>query len=103
VVRVAVIAGVLDKQVPRSGVAVHQAPAVRRVERPGGLAEQEDRRFRRQPPALLEHLPQVGSRHVAHRDAQQPAARPGVVNGDDIRVIQHVPLRPRFLYIQRVQ
>jgi hypothetical protein len=81
---------------------VDQAAPVRRVERAGRLLEEEDRRFRRQPAALLEHLPQVGSGHAAHRDVKQPVARPHVVNGDNVRVV-HRRGDPRFLKEPRAE
>jgi hypothetical protein len=44
---------------------------VRGIQRPRGLAQQEQRGLRQQPAALFDHLPQIGPGHVPHSDVQQ--------------------------------
>jgi hypothetical protein len=83
-----VVTGRLDQQVGRRDVAVHQAVPMRGLQGAGRLAEQEHRGPRRQRAACPYHLSQVGSRHIAHREVQQPVAGPRLVNRDDMRVPQ---------------
>jgi hypothetical protein len=79
----------LDEEVARLHVAVHQALAVRGVERPRGLADQEHGLTRgHRPGFLLEQRAHVGSRDVPHDDIQQVVVRPHVVDGNHVRVIQ---------------
>jgi hypothetical protein len=88
VVGILVVAGPLDQQVARLDVPVHQALAVGGVQRPRGLAEQEQRGGRRDPAPLLDHLPHVGPRHVPHRDVQQAVLGSRVMDRDHVGVIQ---------------
>ena len=102
VIGVRVVVAPLDQQVRRLDVAVDETTTVRGVKRPGGLAEQEDRGAGLQSLPLLQYLPQVGPRDAAHRDIQQPVARPRVVNGDDVWVV-HRRRDSRFLKETRAE
>jgi hypothetical protein len=88
VIGIALVAAPLDQQVPRLHVPVHQPPVMRRVQRPGGLTQQEQRGLWPQAAALLDHLPQVGARDVSHRDEEQTVLRAHVIDGDHVRVVQ---------------
>ena len=88
VIRVAVVAAPLDQQVPRLDVPVHQPLTVRGIQRPRGLAQQEQRGLRLQAAPLLDHLPQVSPGHVPHRDIQQLILGAHVVDRDHVRVVQ---------------
>ncbi|MEY2512728.1 MAG: hypothetical protein QOJ89_86 [bacterium] len=77
-----------DEDVRRLDVAVHEADRMCRAERVGDLREDRDDAPRRQ--ALGRHkLAQVGPLDEAHRDERHAVAVAGVVDGDDVRVIEH--------------
>src|ERR1700730_10929119 len=88
VIGIGVVAAPLDQQVPRLHVPVHQPLAVRRVQRPRRLPDQEQGGRGQHPAALLDHLPQVRPGHVPHRDVQQVILGAHVVDGDHVRVVQ---------------
>ena len=96
VIGIGIVAAPLDQQVPRLDVPVHQPLAVRGVQRPRGLAHQEQGRGGEDPAALLDHLPHVGPRDIPHRDVQQVVLGAHVVDGDHVRVVQRGG-DPRFL------
>ena len=77
----------IEEQVRGLDVAVDEPARVCRVERSGSLLSDPNRtsRFQR---ALAEHLLQVGAVDEAHRDVQLAVDLAGVVNGDDIRVLE---------------
>ncbi len=58
------------------------------VERAAHLVEDEQRPCEPERPALLEHLPQVAAFDVAHRDVEAAVVLAGVVDGDDVRVVE---------------
>ena len=88
VIRVPLVAALRDEQVPRLDVPVHEPAAVRGVKRPRGLLKQVHALVRRQPAPVRDQVPQVGAGNVAHRNVKQPVARPEIVNGDDVRMVQ---------------
>ena len=88
VLGIGVVTAPLDQQVPRLHVPVHQPLAVRGVQRPRGLAGEEQGGRGEDPAALFDHLPHVGPGHVPHRDVQQVVLGAHVVDGDHVRVVQ---------------
>jgi hypothetical protein len=74
---VQVLSAPLNQQVPWLDTPVHQPLAVRGIEGPRGLTEQEQGGSRRNHPApILDHLPHVGPRAIPHGDLQQAVAGP---------------------------
>ena len=75
---VAVLALLLlvDQDVARLDVAVHQAARVRGVERRGHLSDQGDRARRLEAAVAAEHRAKIASLDEAHRDVDVPPASP---------------------------
>ena len=88
VVRLVLIGAVLDQDVARLDVTVHQAVPVRDIERPAGLAAHQHRLLGGQHMLGLQHRPQILARHIPHRDEQQVLMRAHVIDRDHIRVVE---------------
>ena len=58
------------------------------VERRGDLADDPERAPERQPPLLPDQRLQVGAVHEGHRDIEQAVLLAGVVDRDDVRVVE---------------
>ena len=69
-----VVGPVLDEEVSRLNIAVHQPMAVRSVEGTSRLADHGQRFGRREAVAFPEHPAQVSAGHIAHGYVEQ---RPG--------------------------
>ena len=78
---------VLDHHVRRLHVAVDHLARVRGVERARDLLEDRERLVRVVRAALLDQLLEVGALHVAHRDVDEALVVAGVVDRDDVRVV----------------
>jgi hypothetical protein len=75
-----------DQDVAGLDVAVHEPATVRGVERGGDLTGDLDR-TRRLEPLARDQRAEVGPRHEAHRDVQQAVGLAGLVDRDDVRVV----------------
>jgi hypothetical protein len=76
-----------EQHVRRLDVAMHEAGAVRRVQR-GARLRHDARRAARSQAVLAPHeRAQVVARDVAHRDVGDAVLLAGVVDGDHVRVI----------------
>ena len=78
----------LDQDVGGLDVAVDEPHAVRGVERRGDLAADVDRPVRAQAALAAQHGGEVGALDVLHREVEQPVLLAGVVDRDDVRVLQ---------------
>ncbi len=87
-IRIVEVGTPFDEDVARLHVAVHQAVPVRGVQRPPGLADHQQCLVRRDDAMCPEHRAQVRTRDVVHRDVEQVLARPHVIDGDDVWVVQ---------------
>jgi hypothetical protein len=67
---------------------VHQPALVRGVERGSHALEDRERAQRVDPALLLEHVREVGPRDEPHREVQHSAHLAGVVDRDDVRVVE---------------
>ena len=85
-VREVCVALLVEEDVRRLDVAVHDALAVRRGERGRDLLARGERLRRRQRPAL-ERLPQAPAAQVAHHEVRAVRLSPVVVERDDVRVL----------------
>ena len=83
---VRVVGALLDEDVARLHVSMDERVCVRGVERAGELLDQEDRPADAER-AALEDLLQIGALNEAHGDVEEPVGLPGVVDGDDVRVV----------------
>ena len=99
--QIRVLLAVLDRDQDVGGldVAMNQPAAVGGVERGGELLEQLDCPVRLDRPVLDQHLAQVGAGDVIHHEEQHPLVLAGVVDPDDVRVVQrrgdpHLALEP---------
>ena len=88
VVRLLLIGAVLDQDVARLDVTVHQAVPVRDIECPARLTTHQHRLLGRQHMLGLEHPPQILSGHITHRDKQQVLMRAHVIDRDHIGVVE---------------
>ena len=79
---------VVEQDVGRLDVAVHEAAPVRRVERAGDLAEQRQRARRANEAVALEQRLQIAALDVAHRQEELPVLLAGLVDRDDVRVVE---------------
>ena len=61
---------------------------VRLVERTRHLLDVEERLPERERPFLLDQRPEVATLDVAHRDVQMALGLAGVVDRDDVRVVE---------------
>lgn len=77
-----------EKDIGRLHVAVHQPALVRGVERARHLADEHQRSPRCEGAFRSEQRLQVGPHHVPHRDVEKPVDLAGLVDGDDVRVIE---------------
>ncbi len=77
-----------DEDVRRLHVSVDQAASMGRVERPRHRSDQRHHPRDRQGAVAQDHRAQVGPPHVPHRDEQVPVLLPGLVHGDDVRVLE---------------
>ena len=86
--------GQVDAALPREEhvaglhVPMHQPQSVTRVERIGHRADDRDRTPWLEPPLLGEQRPQVGALDVAHGQVEEPVRLAGVVDVDDVRVVE---------------
>ena len=78
---------VLDHHVGRLDVAMDHLARVGGVERARDLLEDRERLVRIVRAALLDQLLEVGPLHVAHRDVDEALVIAGVVDRDDVRVV----------------
>src|SRR5262249_5475832 len=69
-------------------VAVHQAGAVRDVERIGDVGQQVDRALRGQAGLGVQHVAQVEALDVLHRDVKEAFNLAGIEDRHDVRVVQ---------------
>ena len=76
-----------DQHVGRLDVAVHEAAAVRGVERRRDLPDEPHGALGREPALALDELAQVGALHVAHGEVEDAVGLAGLVDGDDVRVV----------------
>ncbi|GAA5020952.1 hypothetical protein GCM10025734_75670 [Kitasatospora paranensis] len=76
-----------DQDVARFDVAVDEFVGVRRVQRRGDLGGDPDGLAQRQRPLAVQQGPQVAAADVAHRDEEQAVGLPGLVDRDDVRVV----------------
>ena len=90
-----VVGGLLDEDVRRLDVAVHEIAGVRGVERGGRLLEEVERAADAQRALPFQHRLEVGAPHVAHGDVQDPFGLARVVDRDDVRVV-HLGCPPRL-------
>jgi hypothetical protein len=77
-----------EEDVRRLDVAVHEPALVRGVERARDLADEHQRSLRCESAFRPQQRLQVGARHVAHGDVEQPVDLAGLVYRDDVRVIE---------------
>ena len=82
-----------DEDVAGLDVAMDEARRVRRVERGPDLPGDRERARRLEPAFAFEEGPQVGRLDVAHRDVQDAVGLAGVVDRDDVRVIEAAAIR----------
>ena len=78
---------VLDHHVRRLHVAVDHLVGVCRVERSRDLLQDRERVVRILRASVGDQLPEVGPVHVAHRDVRHPVEVAGVVDRDDVRMV----------------
>jgi hypothetical protein len=81
-------AAALDQDVRRLDVAVDQPERVGGVERRGDLAARVDRPVGPQAALLAQHGGEVRALDVLHREVEQPVDLAGVVDRDDVRVLE---------------
>ena len=86
------VVAVADEHVVRLDVAVHEADGVRGVERVGDLAEQVERAPRVER-AVADQVDERRPVDQAHREVQAVVGLAGVVDRDDVRMVERAPAR----------
>ena len=81
------LGGGRKQDVRRLDIAMDEPARVGRVEGGGQLVEQRRRPRRRQRTLRGQQAAQVGPLHVAHRDEQRPLRLAGLVDGNDVGVL----------------
>jgi hypothetical protein len=76
-----------QQDVARLHVAVHQATGMRGVQRSGDLGHDGDGALHIEPAGLFQDGAQIRSRHVAHGDEEHPAFFAGLIDRNDVRVV----------------
>ena len=77
-----------DQDVAGLDVAVHEPASVRRVERPRHLRDDRERPPRLQRPGAAQERAQIAALDVAHGQERRPLSVAGVIDRDDVRVIE---------------
>jgi len=77
-----------DQDVGRLHVAVDEPAGVSRVERRRALLEQLHSPSRIERSLLDQHLVEISADHVVHHEEQQPFVLAGIVDADDVGMVQ---------------
>ncbi len=78
----------VEEDVRRLHVPVHEAPPVGGVERTRHLGQDRQRPLGRERALALENALQVAPLHVAHREVELPVAVAGLVDRDHVRMVE---------------